>query len=175
MELRGTGLMKLEDRLGRVLQRQLDVIIELRRAKADVARVRSGLQMRIANLEEQERTAHAHYDEAAAEQDPQAETLSGWSERAGARIEELRGSVDDLAAAEELVNKRIEVAEQDVEDLRLLQPQLVARAAAARNAGVGREVFDTLNDALNYIELTLDAAAEEDPNGPLRASDQQLD
>ena len=162
-------MMKLEDRLGRVLQRQLEVILELRRAKADVARVRSGLQMRIANLEEQERVARAHYDAAAAEQDPQAETLSGWSERATARVEELRGALDDLAAAEERVSERIEVAEQEVEDLRLLQPQLVARVAAARNAGVGREVFDTLNDALNYVELALDAAAEEDPNGPLHS------
>jgi len=162
--------MKLEDRLGRVLQRQFEMIEELRRARADVATVRSGLQMRIASLEQQELDARKHYAAAAADGDPQAEALRDWPDRARARIEELKASVDDMAAAEQRVVERIQAAEQDVEDFRLLQPQLVARVAAARNAGVGREVYDTLNDALNYVELALDTAAEEDPNGPLRTA-----
>jgi chromosome segregation ATPase len=162
--------MKLEDRLGRVLQRQFDLIQELRRARDDVARARSVVQMRIASLEQQERDARKHYEDAVAEGDPQAESLRDWPDKARARIEELRAPVDDLAAAELRVTERIEAAEQDVEDFRLLQPQLAASVVAARNAGVGREVFDTLNDALNYIELALDTAAEEDPNGPLRAA-----
>ena len=152
--------MKLEDRLGRVLQRQFDLIQELRRARTDVATVRSGLQMRIAGLEQQERDAREHYDAAAAEGDPRAEALLGWPERAGARIEQLKVSVEDLAAVEQRVTERITAAEQDVEDFRLLQPQLVARVAAARTAGVGREIFDTLNDALNYIELALGTTRE---------------
>ena len=165
--------MKLEDRLGRVLQRQFELIQELRRARAEVAAVRSGLQMRIANLEQQERDARTHYDEAAAAGDPQAEALRDWPERTRARIEQLAVSLDDLTAAEERVTERVQAAERDVEDFRLLQPQLVARVVAARSAGVGREVFDTLNDALNYVELALDTSAEEDPNGPLRAAAQE--
>jgi phage shock protein A len=166
--------MKLEDRLGRVLQRQFDVIQELRRARADVATARSRLLMRIGDLEQQERDARRHYEEAVAEGDPQAEALRSWPERTWARIEELKVSADDLAAAEERVTERIHIAEQGVEDFRLLQPQLVARVTAARSAGVGREVFDTLNDALNYVELALDTAAEPDPNGPLRTATQVL-
>lgn len=159
--------MKLEDRLGRVLQRQFDMIQELQRARIDVAMVRSALLVRIASLERQELDARTHYDAAAAEGDPQAEALRDLPDRARARIEELKASAEDLAAAEQQVLERIRAAEQDVEDFRLLQPQLVARVAAARNAGVGREVYDTLNDALNYVELALDTAAKKDPNGPL--------
>jgi chromosome segregation ATPase len=162
--------MKLEDRLGRVLQRQFELIQELRRTRADVARARSTVQMRIAGLEQQERDARKHHEDAVAEGDPQAESLRDWPDKARARIEELKVPVEDLAAAERRVTERIEAAEQDVEDFRLLQPQLAASVVAARNAGVGREIFDTLNDALNYIELALDTAAEEDPNGPLRAA-----
>ncbi len=68
-----------------------------------------------------------------------------------------------------MVSERIRAAEHAVEDFRVLQPQLVARVAAARNAGVGREVFDTLNDALNYVALVLDSATDDDPDGPLRS------
>jgi hypothetical protein len=159
--------MKLEDRLSQVLQRQFDLIQELRRVQADVATVRSGLQMRIAGLEQQERDARKHYDEAVAEGDPQAEELRDWPRRAGARIDELKASAADLAAAEHLVAERIQAAQKDVEDFRLLQPQLIARTVAARNAGVGREILDTLTDALKYVDLALDAAAGEDPNGRL--------
>ena len=150
--------MKLEDRLGRVLRREFDLLHELRQARRDVATTRSVLQMRIAELEQQERDAREHYEAAAAEGDPEAETLRGWSERSQARIEELKASAEDLAAAEQSVAERIESVERDVDDFRLLQPQLVARVVAARSAGIGREVFDTLNDALNYVELALDAA-----------------
>lgn len=150
--------MKLEDRLGRVLRREFDLLHELRQARQDVATTRSVLQMRIAEHEQQERDAQEHYEAAAAEGDPEAEALRGWPERSRARVEELRGAADDLAAVEQSVSERIESVERDVEDFRLLQPQLVARVAAARSAGIGREVFDTLNDALNYVELALDAA-----------------
>lgn len=162
--------MKLEDRLGRVLQRQLELIQELRRTRADVVRARSSVQMRIARLEQQERDARRHYDEAVAEGDPQAESLRDWPDKARARIEELKAPLADLNAADQRVGERILAAEQDVEDFQLLQPQLVASVVAARNAGVGREIFDTLNDALNYVELALDTAAQEDPNGPLRTT-----
>jgi chromosome segregation ATPase len=124
--------------------------------------------MRIAELEEHEEHARAQHEAAVAEEDPQAEAIREWPERTRARIEELKASVAELGTAEELVSERIRAAEQDVEDLRLLQTQLVARVAAARNTGVSREVFDTLNDALNYVGLVLDSATDEDPNGPPR-------
>ena len=160
--------MGLEDRLSSVLHKQFALIQEMRSAHSEVAAVRSRLQMRIAELEEQERHARIQHEEAVAEEDPQAEAIREWPERTRARIEELRASVAELATAEELVSERIRAAERAVEDFRVLQPQLVARVAAARNAGVSREVFDTLNDALNYVELVLDSATDEDPNGPLR-------
>jgi DNA repair exonuclease SbcCD ATPase subunit len=158
----------LEDRLSSVLHKQFALIQEMRSAHSEVAAVRSRLQMRIAELEEQERHARIQHEEAVAEEDPQAEAIREWPERTRARIEELRASVAELATAEELVSERIRAAERAVEDFRVLQPQLVARVAAARNAGVSREVFDTLNDALNYVELVLGSATDEDPNGPLR-------
>jgi phage shock protein A len=158
----------LEDRLSSVLQKQFALIQELRSARGEVAAVRTRLQMRIAELEEQEQHARKQHEEAVAEEDPQAETIREWPERTRARIEELKTSVVELATAEEMVSERIRAAEQDVEHFRVLQPQLIARVTAARNAGVSREVFDTLNDALNYLELVLDSATDEDPNGPLR-------
>ena len=160
--------MGLEDRLSSVLQKQFALIEELRRARGEVASVRSRLQMRIAELEQQEQHARRQHEEAVADEDPHAEAIREWPERTRDRILELNTSVVELAAAEERVSERIRAAEKDVEDFRLLQPQLVARVAAARNAGVGREVFETLNDALNYVELVLDSATDDDPNGPLR-------
>jgi phage shock protein A len=158
----------LEDRLSSVLQKQFALIQEMRSARGEVVAVRMRLQMRIAELEQQEEHARQQHEEAVAEEDPQAEALREWPERTHTRIAELNASVDELATAEEMVSERIRAAEHAVEDFRVLQPQLVARVAAARNAGVGREVFDTLNDALNYVELVLDSATDEDPNGPLR-------
>jgi phage shock protein A len=160
--------MALEDRLSSVLRKQFELIQELRRTLSEVAAVRSGLQMRIAELEEQEQHARKQHEEALAESDPQAQAIGEWPERSLARIGELKDSVADLAATEEKVSERIRAAEQDIEDFRVLQPQLVARVAAARNTGVGREVFDTLNDALKYVELVLDSAKGADPNGPVR-------
>jgi peptidyl-tRNA hydrolase len=160
--------MGLEDRLSSVLQKQFALIQELRSARGEVVAVRTRLQMRIAELEQQEQHARKQHEEAVAEEDPQAEALREWPERTRARIVELNASVDELATAEEMVSERIRAAERGVEDFRVLQPQLVARVAAARNAGVSREVFDTLNDALNYVELVLDSATDDDPNGPLR-------
>jgi hypothetical protein len=160
--------VRLEDRLSLVLRREFDLLQELRGARTDVATARSAVQMRIAEHEQHERDAQEHYEAAAAADEPEAEALRGWSERSRRRIEELRASADELAAAEERVLERIEAMERDIEDFRLLQPQLVASVAVARSAGVGREVFDTLNDALNYVGLALDAVAGEDPNGPLR-------
>lgn len=160
--------MGLEDRLNSVLQKQYALIQELRAALGDVAGVRTRLQMRIAELEVQEQHARRQHEEAVAEEDPQAEAIREWPERARARIGELKASVTELGAVEELVSGRIRAAEQDVADFRVLQPQLVARVAAARTTAVGREVFETLNDALNYVELVLDSATDDDPNGPLR-------
>jgi peptidyl-tRNA hydrolase len=160
--------MGLEDRLSSVLQQQFALIQEMRSARGEVVAVRTRLQMRTAELEQQEQHARKQHEEALAEEDPQAEALREWPERTRARIVELNASVGELATAEEMVSERIRAAEHAVEDFRVLQPQLVARVAAARNAGVGREVFDTLNDALNYVELVLDSATDEDPNGPLR-------
>jgi phage shock protein A len=160
--------MGLEDRLSSVLQQQFALIQEMRSARGEVVAVRTRLHMRIAELEQQEQHARKQHEEALAEEDPQAEALREWPERTRARIVELNASVGELATAEEMVSERIRAAEHAVEDFRVLQPQLVARVAAARNAGVGREVFDTLNDALNYVELVLDSATDEDPNGPLR-------
>ncbi|HWG23611.1 hypothetical protein [Actinospica sp.] len=160
--------MGLEDRLNSVLQRQFALIQELRGALGEVAAARTRLQMRIAELDVQEQHARMQHEEAIAEEDPQAEAIREWPERARARIGELKASVVELAAVEEMVSERIRAAEQDVADFRVLQPQLVARVTAARNAGVGREVFETLNDALDYVELVLDSTADDDPNGPLR-------
>lgn len=160
--------MGLEDRLISAQQKQFALIEELRRARAEVATVRSRLQMRIAELEEQERHARDQHEEAVAEEDPHAEVIREWPERTRARIEELEASVAELATAEDMVSERIRDAERDVADFRALQVQLVARVTAARNAGVSREVFDTLNDALNYVDLVLDSATDEDPNGPMR-------
>lgn len=162
--------MGLEDRLSSVLLKQFGLIQELRRARVEVAKVQAGLQMRIAELEEHERHARRQHEEAVAEDDPQAEALREWPERTRGRIEELQGAVGELGAAEEIVSERIRAAEHDLERFRALQPQLIARVTAARNAGVSREVFDTLNDALNYVELALDSAADDDPNGPLRTA-----
>lgn len=105
---------------------------------------------------------------AVVEGDPQAEALREWPERTHARIEELEAAVGELETAEGRVSERIRSAEQDLEKLRVLLPRLVVRVTAARTTGVSREVFDTLNDALNYIELALDAAVNGNPKGPLR-------
>ena len=160
--------MGLEDRLNSVQQRQFALIQELRGALGDVAGVRTRLQMRIAELEVQEQHARTQHEEAVAEEDPQAEAIREWPERARVRIGELKGSVAELGTVEEMLSGRIRAAEQDAADFRVLQPQLVARVAVARTTGVGREVFETLNDALNYVELVLDSATDDDPNGPLR-------
>lgn len=160
--------MGLEDRLDSVLRKQLELIQGLNRARDEVLAVRARLQMRIAELGEQERHAREQHEEAVAEGDPQAEALREWPERTRARIDELEASVGELGTAEEMVSMRIRAAERDLDEFRVLQPQLIARVIAARNTGVSREVFDTLNDALNYIDLALASAADVDPNGPLR-------
>ena len=159
----------LSDRLDGILTRQLNLVRELRLAKSELAVVHSRVRMRLSELEGQEREADEHYRAAVVEQDPHADALRDWPERVRARIEELRAAESDLAAAEVSIDERIQRAEEDVEDFQVLQPQTVARAAAARSAGVGREVFETLSDALNYVDMALAAAAPDDPNGPLRA------
>jgi phage shock protein A len=161
--------MGLEERLNQVLRSQFALLEELRRAQAEVALTRSRLQMRIADLEGQRDHALGQYQEAVAEQDPLAEMIREQPERAAARIEELNAAVTDLEATEERVQVRIRAVEHDIEDFRVLQPQLIARVAAARTAGLGREIFDTLNDALNYVELALDTGKAKDPNGPPRS------
>ena len=160
----------LSDRLDGILTRQLNLVRELRLAKSELAVVHSRVRMRLSELEGQELEADEHYRAAVVEQDPHADALRDWPERVRARIEELRAAESDLAAAEVSIDERIQRAEEDVEDFQVLQPQIVARAAAARSAGVGREVFDTLSDALNYVDMALAAAAPEDPNGPVRTT-----
>jgi hypothetical protein len=46
-----------------------------------------------------------------------------------------------------------------------LRPLLIARVTAASSAGLGREVFETLNDALDYIDLALDSAGNPGASG----------
>lgn len=160
----------LSDRLDGILTRQLNLVRELRAAKSELAVVHGRVRMRLAELQGQANEAEEHYRAAVADEDPQAEALRDWPERIRARIEEVTAAESDLEAAEASLDERIRHAEQDIEDFRVLQPQIAARAAAARSAGVGREVFDTLSDALNYVEMALAAAAADDPNGPLRTT-----
>ena len=158
--------MSLEVRLDGVSERQFAVLHELRRVRAEVVGARTRLQSRIAELEGQEAQAAAHYEEAVAQHDPQAELIRDWPQRTHDRAEALGRMVPELEAAERLVQDRIYAAEQDLEDFRLLRPLLIARVAAARSAGLGREVFETLDDALGYIDLALDAAGAESPRAP---------
>jgi hypothetical protein len=68
----------------------------------------------------------------------------------------------ELDTVLERLLERIEAVAGAMQDLRELQPLLVARVVAARSAGLGREVFDALNDALTYAELALAAGTGED-------------
>jgi chromosome segregation ATPase len=160
--------MSLNERLSVVLQSQLGLLRELREARQELAVVQGRVRMRLADLEQQASEAQEHYRQAVGEGDPQAEALQGWPVRIHARIEELKAAVADLEATEASVLARIEHAEHDIEDFRILQPQIIARVAAARTAGLGRDVFETLSDALSYVEIALGAAESEDSNGPLR-------
>jgi len=167
----GTGgpSMSLNDRLSAVLQRELGLLRELRAAEAELAVVQGRVRMRLADLDQQASEAQEHYCQALDEGDPQAEALRDWPVRIRARIEEIKAAASDLAATEESLLERIRHAERDIEDFRVLQPQIVARVAAARTAGLGREVFETLSDALSYVEIALAAAEPDDANGPLNA------
>ena len=160
--------MSLNARLDTVLERQLALLRELRGSRDELTVVHSRVRMRLADLEHQAAEAREHHRAAVAEGDPQADELRDWPDRAEARIPELHSAVLDLEAAEASVDERIRHAQRDVEDFRVLQPQRVARVAAARSAGLGREVFETLADALHYMELALAAAASRDANGPLK-------
>ncbi len=160
--------MNLDERLRAVTRRQLDLLEELHRARHEVIDVRGRTRMKIAELQEHERQAAAHYEEALDEQEPDAEAIREWPQRARSRVEELEAAVAELDVAERKLAERIAGAELDLEDFEALAPQLVGRVAAARTAGVGREVFDTLNDAMRYVEYALDAAGSTDPNGPVR-------
>ncbi len=161
--------MSLNSRLDAVLKHELGLLRELHASQRELALVHSRVQMRLADLEQQATEAEEHYRQASAEGDPEAEALRDWPERTRARIAELRSAAADLKATEASVHERIEHAEQDIEDFRALQPQIVARAAAARSAGLGREVFETLTDALSYLDIALAAAQPDDRNGPLKA------
>jgi chromosome segregation ATPase len=160
--------MSLSDRLDEVLMSQLELLRELRAARDELAVVHGRVRMRAAELEEQANEVGEHYRQAAEEGDPEAETLRDMSDRIKARIEDLKAADADLEATETGLHERIRRAELDIEDFRVLQPQIIARAAAARSAGVGREVFETLADALHYVEIAIAAATPEDPNGPLK-------
>ena len=160
--------MSLNDRLERVLQRQLDLVRELRGSKEELALAHSRVRMRLADLEQQASEAREHHRQAVDEGDPQAEVLEDWPARIEARIEELKTAAAELEAAEAGLLERIRRAENDIEDFRMLQPQIVARVAAARSAGLGREVFETLADALSYVDIALAAAEPDDSNGLLR-------
>lgn len=171
VESAGTGGpgMSLNDRLGAVLRRQQGLLRELRATHEDLAVVQGRVRMRLADLEHQASEAEGHYRQAVDEGDPQAEVLRDWPVRVRARIEELTAAASDLEATEASILERIRRAERDIEDFRALQPQIVARVLAARTAGLGREVFETLSDALNYVEIALAAAQPDDANGPLKA------
>jgi len=158
--------MRLEDRLNGVSERQFAVLHELRKVYAEVVGARTRLQSRIAELEQQEVEAAEHYEQAVAQNDPQAELIRTWPARAHARVEVLGRMLPELEAAEKLVQDQIHAAEQDLDDFRLLRPLLIARVTAARSAGLGREVFETLNDALHYVDLALETAESENPKAP---------
>jgi phage shock protein A len=160
--------MSLNDRLDAVLRHQLELVRELRRSRDELAVVQSRVRMRLAEFEEQAGEVREHHREAVAEGDPQAGALEDWPDRIQARIEELGAAAAELEAAEAGILDRIHRAEADIEDFRVLQPQIIARVAAARSAGLGREIFETLADALRYVDIALAAAAAEDPNGPLK-------
>lgn len=164
--------MDLDERLRAVGRRQLDLLEELQRARRELIDIRGRTLMKVAELEEHERQAADLYREAAEQQEPDAEAIREWPQRARRRVEELENAVAELTEAERKLAARIAGAELDIEDFQILAPQLLARAAAVRTAGIGREVFDTLNDALNYVEYALQAAQPVDPNGPVRRSEQ---
>ena len=172
VESAGTGGgpgMSLNDRLSAVLRRQQGLLRDLRATQEELAVVQGRVRMRLADLEHQASEAEEHYRQAVDEGDPQAEVLRDWPVRIRARIEELTTAASDLEATEASILERVRRAERDIEDFRALQPQLVARVVAARTAGLGREVFETLSDALNYVEIALAAAEADDANGPLKA------
>jgi hypothetical protein len=167
---RGGLGVSLNERLSVVLQSQLGLLRELREAQGELALVQGRVRMRLADLEQQVSEAQEHYRQAVDEGDPQAEALQDWPVRIQARIEELKTAASDPEATEASVLARIQHAERDIEDFRILQPQIIARVAAARTAGLGRDVFETLSDALSYVEIALGAAESEDLNGPLRGT-----
>lgn len=164
--------MDLDERLQAVGRRQLDLLEELQRARRELLDVRGRMRMKIAELEEHERQAAELYQQATEQQEPDAEAIREWPHRARRRVEELETAVAELTEAEQQMAARIAGAELDIEDFQVLAPQLLARAAAARTAGIGREVFETLNDALSYVEYALQAAQPVDPNGPVRRPEQ---
>ena len=158
--------MKLEDRLGRIMARQHELYAELQRARADVAVHRSDLLVRLSSVENRERYLRRHYQQALDEGDPQAELLSELPEREHVRAEEIKTSMAELDAVLERLLERIDSVHGAMDGLRELQPLLIGRVVAARSAGLGREVFDTLNDALTYAELALaDADGEMETDG----------
>jgi hypothetical protein len=161
--------MTLNSRLDAVLKHELNMLRELHASQRELALVHSRVQTRLADLEHQATEAEEQYRQASEEGDPEAEALRDWPVRTRARIAELKTAAADLKATEESVHERIRHTEQDIEDFRALQPQIIARAAAARSAGLGREVFDTLTDALSYLDIALAAAQPDDLNGPLKA------
>ncbi len=150
--------MDLGKRLRAVSRRQLDLLEELQRARGEIIDIRGRTRMKIAELKEHEQHATAQYAQAAEAAEPDAEALRDWPERARRRVEELEAAVAELDVAEQKLSERITRATLDMEDFELLAPQLVGRVAAARTAGLSREVFETLNDALRYVELALNSA-----------------
>ncbi len=150
--------MDLGKRLRAVSRRQLDLLEELQRARGEIIDIRGRTRMKTAELKEHEQHATAQYAQAAEAAEPDAEALRDWPERARRRVEELEAAVAELDVAEQKLSERITRATLDMEDFELLAPQLVGRVAAARTAGLSREVFETLNDALRYVELALNSA-----------------
>lgn len=155
--------MKLEDRLHRIMTRQHELFEEIQRAQADVAVHRSGLTVRLSNVENRERYLRHHYQEALDEHDPKADLLRELPEREHARAEEIRTSMAELDTVLDRLQERMDAVRGAMEELRELQPLLIGRIVAARSAGLGREIFETLNDALTYAELAL--AEGEDGGG----------
>lgn len=152
--------MKLEDRLGRVMARQHDLSQELFQAQADVSVQRSHLLVRLGEVERRERLLRRHYQEALDEGDPRADLLRELPERERKHAQELKTAMAELDSALERLIERIEAVQGAMSSLHELQPLLTARVVQARSVGLGREVFDTLNDALTYVELALAEADE---------------
>lgn len=159
--------MRLEDRLGRIMTRQHALFEEIQRARADVAIFRNGLTVKLSSAENQELYLRRHYQQALDEHDPKAELLRELPEREHERAAEIRTAMAELDAVLDRLKERMDAVEDAMDKVRELQPVLIGRVVAARSAGLSREVFDVLNDALTYVELALEDGGDDADGGNL--------